>query len=145
MFYCDICDKEFKTEASYKKHLESHSHKINEKIKKYEDEIEELRKENLNYKNIIQDYEENKLDSLNEEIERLKKDNINLVISNDKLMKVKNDDNIVPILNNLKQNNEVIKNLGNTFSNLKYLITGEISIVLLIFFLKEYYPILNYT
>lgn len=145
MFYCDICDKEFKTEASYKKHLESHSHKINEKIKKYEDEIEKLEKENLNYKNIIQDYEENKLDSLNEEIERLKKDNINLVISNEKLMKVKNDDSIVPILNNLKQNNEVIKNLGNTFSNLKYLITGEISIVLLIFFLKEYYPIINYT
>lgn len=146
MYYCDICDKEFKTEAGLQKHLESHTHKINVKLKNYEVQIEELTKENKNLIFINKDLIDNKLGKMNIEIEQLDKVNKSLLIENKELKN--NKLNFEKEKSNFDFNNEELDNKINNMMenqvNLRNMIFFEVSIVLfttemVLFFVKEFF------
>lgn len=141
MYYCDVCDKEFKTEASLQKHFESHTHKINVKFKEFEEEIQKLTKENKSLAYINKDLTDNKMEKMKHEIEQLRKENKSLILENENLRIVKNNfnDNIIEINNEVKLNTDTIDSLKKSFSNIKYLFYGELGAIFLIFALKEFY------
>ena len=120
MIKCDICDQEFKNEASYQKHLLSSKHITNKTIHDLKHEVEDLKNQ----------------------VETLKKENEKLLEKNSDLNKdTKIDENkLIPLINNLKQNTNLIEGLSETLSSVKYFLAGEISIVLISHILKEFYP-----
>ncbi len=119
MYKCDICDQEFKNEASYQKHLLTSKHITNKTIHDLKHQIEEMKI---------------KINELEKENEKLLKNN---ELTNDTN---KEEDKLIPLINNLQRNTTLIEGLSETLSSVKYFIAGEIGIVLITHFLKEFYP-----
>ena len=120
MFKCDICDQEFKNEASYQKHLLTSKHITNKTIHDFKHQIEEMKIK----------------------INELEKENEKLLLKNNELTNDTNkeEDKLIPLINNLQRNTTLIEGLSETLSSVKYFIAGEIGIVLITHFLKEFYP-----
>ncbi len=120
MFKCDICDQEFKNEASYQKHLLTSKHITNKTIHDLKHQIEEMKIK----------------------INELEKENEKLLLKNNELTNDTNkeEDKLIPLINNLQRNTTLIEGLSETLSSVKYFIAGEIGIVLITHFLKEFYP-----
>ncbi len=120
MFRCDICDQEFKNEASYQKHLLTSKHITNKTIHDLKHQIEEMEIK----------------------INELEKENEKLLLKNNELTNdtSKEEDKLIPLIKNLQRNTTLIEGLSETLSNVKYFIAGEIGIVLITHFLKEFYP-----
>lgn len=120
MFRCDICDQEFKNEASYQKHLLTSKHITNKTIHDLKHQIEDMKIK----------------------INQLKEENEKLLLKNNELNKDKkiDEDKLIPLIKNLQKNTSLIEGLSETLSNVKYFIAGEIGIVLITHFLKEFYP-----
>ena len=120
MFKCDICDQEFKNEASYQKHLLTSKHITNKTIHDLKHQIEEMKIK----------------------INELEKENEKLLLKNNELTNDTNkeEDKLIPLINNLQRNTTLIEGLSETLSSVIYFIAGEIGIVLITHFLKEFYP-----